>query len=57
MNATRVAGDLREFGFQSYHSLQDNLYNVVAGGYESYEEAQFIGEQIAEHGYGYHIPR
>ena len=55
-NASLVAEDLRELGFPSYHYPRGAWFNVVAGRYETYQEALKVGEQIAVHGYEYHIP-
>jgi hypothetical protein len=55
-NAMLVAEDLRELGFPSYHYPRGAWFNVVAGRYESYQEALEIGKKIAAQGYEYHIP-
>lgn len=55
-NAMRMAEDLRELGFPSYHYPRGAWFNVVAGRYDSYQEALEIGKKIAVHGYEYHIP-
>jgi tetratricopeptide (TPR) repeat protein len=55
-NAMQVAEDLRELGFPSYHYPRGAWFNVVAGRYDSYQEALEIGKKIAVHGYEYHIP-
>lgn len=55
-NAMQVAEDLRKLGFPSYHYPRGAWFNVVAGRYESYQEALELGKKIAVHGYEYHIP-
>ncbi len=55
-NAMQVAEDLRKLGFPSYHYPRGAWFNVVAGRYDSYQEALEIGKKIAAHGYEYHIP-
>jgi tetratricopeptide (TPR) repeat protein len=56
-NAMQRTEDLKELGFPSYYYRKGTWLNVVAGRYESYQEALEAGKELTGYGYEYYIPQ